>query len=256
MIEGSAADEIQPSKGSLHGVGAFLGVMAAAGAGLLVVLACSSHSTKDSWKLASLQNPQGLNDIINSVRAYGEGKPFCLALILSYIYILMQACTIPGAAIISLIAGAVWGIPALPFVAACNTAGSCLCFFLSRRVLKDWLLKRFVSQISYTTARIQGVSDPFWTLLCLRLNPLVPNGLLNVACPLVDVPFQTFALATLIGVVPLNFMQVNAGRALQPEAGKLQICWLLALSLLPLLASLWQKQRFSYSKDKLLYKKL
>jgi uncharacterized membrane protein YdjX (TVP38/TMEM64 family) len=56
-------------------------------------------------------------------------------------------------------------------------------------------------------------------LLFLRITPLLPNWFVNIACPLVDVPFKYFFLATLIGLVPANCLHISTGATLNNAAG-------------------------------------
>lgn len=51
-------------------------------------------------------------------------------------------------------------------------------------------------------------------MLFLRLTPTLPHTFINVASPMVDVPFHIFFLATLIGLIPAAFVTVRAGLAL------------------------------------------
>jgi len=52
-------------------------------------------------------------------------------------------------------------------------------------------------------------------ILFLRITPLLPNWFINVTSPHVGIPPRTFMLGTFLGVVPLSFIPVNAGLALQ-----------------------------------------
>nr|ABD65189.1 hypothetical protein 40.t00088 [Brassica oleracea] len=51
-------------------------------------------------------------------------------------------------------------------------------------------------------------------MLFLRLTPTLPNTFINVASPIVDVPYHIFFLATFIGLIPAAFVTVRAGIAL------------------------------------------
>ncbi|KAJ7943845.1 SNARE associated Golgi protein family [Quillaja saponaria] len=51
-------------------------------------------------------------------------------------------------------------------------------------------------------------------ILFLRLTPTLPNTFINVASPIVDVPYHIFFLATFIGLIPVAFITVKAGVAL------------------------------------------
>lgn len=46
-------------------------------------------------------------------------------------------------------------------------------------------------------------------MLFLRLTPTLPNTFINFASPIVDVPYHTFFLATLVGLIPAAFVTVR-----------------------------------------------
>jgi uncharacterized membrane protein YdjX (TVP38/TMEM64 family) len=57
--------------------------------------------------------------------------------------------------------------------------------------------------------------DLFWYILFLRITPIVPNFFINLASPLLNVPFLTFYFATLLGQLPLNFLHIRSSIALE-----------------------------------------
>jgi uncharacterized membrane protein YdjX (TVP38/TMEM64 family) len=48
-------------------------------------------------------------------------------------------------------------------------------------------------------------------MLFLRITPLLPNVFINVASPIVNVPYSTFFLATFFGLMPMNVVHINTG---------------------------------------------
>ncbi|KAF7809485.1 putative membrane protein [Senna tora] len=51
-------------------------------------------------------------------------------------------------------------------------------------------------------------------MLFLRLTPTLPNTFINVASPIVDVPYHIFLLGTFIGLIPAAYVTVRAGLTL------------------------------------------
>uniref|UniRef100_A0A2P2K622 SNARE associated Golgi protein family n=1 Tax=Rhizophora mucronata TaxID=61149 RepID=A0A2P2K622_RHIMU len=51
-------------------------------------------------------------------------------------------------------------------------------------------------------------------MLFLRITPSLPNLFINLASPVVDIPFHVFFLATLFGLIPASYITVRAGLAL------------------------------------------
>jgi uncharacterized membrane protein YdjX (TVP38/TMEM64 family) len=62
-------------------------------------------------------------------------------------------------------------------------------------------------------------SSIFNYLLFLRITPLLPNWFINLASPVLGIPYKPFALATLLGIMPLTILTVRAGLTLQELEG-------------------------------------
>uniref|UniRef100_A0A7N0TCT8 VTT domain-containing protein n=1 Tax=Kalanchoe fedtschenkoi TaxID=63787 RepID=A0A7N0TCT8_KALFE len=131
-------------------------------------------------------------------------------------YIFMQTFMIPGTIFMSLLAGALFGvIKGILLVVFNATAGACSCYFLSKligRPLVTWLwpekLRFFQSEIGKRKDRLLNY------MLFLRITPTLPNLFINLASPIVDIPFHIFFLATVIGLIPASYITVRAGLAL------------------------------------------
>ncbi|PRQ24399.1 putative SNARE associated golgi family protein [Rosa chinensis] len=131
-------------------------------------------------------------------------------------YIFMQTFMIPGTIFMSLLAGALFGVfRGLLLVVFNATAGASSCFFLSKligRPLVSWLwpekLRFFQAEIAKRREKLLNY------MLFLRITPTLPNLFINLASPIVDIPFHIFFLATLIGLIPASYITVRAGLAL------------------------------------------
>lgn len=53
--------------------------------------------------------------------------------------------------------------------------------------------------------------DLIYYLLFLRVTPLLPNWFINISSPILNVPISKFALATFLGLMPMNVMHVKTG---------------------------------------------
>ncbi|XP_039115336.1 uncharacterized membrane protein At4g09580-like [Dioscorea cayenensis subsp. rotundata] len=131
-------------------------------------------------------------------------------------YIFMQTFMIPGTIFMSLLAGALFGVVrGILLVVFTATSGASSCYFLSKligRPLANWLwpekLRFFQSEIAKRRDKLLNY------MLFLRITPTLPNTFINVASPIVDIPFHVFFLATLIGLIPTSYITVRAGLAL------------------------------------------
>lgn len=131
-------------------------------------------------------------------------------------YIFMQTFMIPGTIFLSLLAGALFGVTkGLALVLFTATAGASSCYFLSKligRPIVFWLwperLRFFRAQVAQRRERLLNY------MLFLRITPMLPNTFINLASPIVDVPYRIFFFATLFGLIPATYITVRAGLAL------------------------------------------
>lgn len=128
-------------------------------------------------------------------------------------YIVQTALSLPGAAVLSLAAGAIFGsIMGTLYANVAATIGATLAFLVTRYLLRDVVLNRF-------GARLEGMNREleergFNYLLFLRLVPLFPFFLINLAAGLTRLPLRTFLFGTMLGIIPGGFVYVNAGASL------------------------------------------
>ncbi|KAL6211414.1 hypothetical protein ACLB2K_016640 [Fragaria x ananassa] len=126
-------------------------------------------------------------------------------------YIFMQTFMIPGTIFMSLLAGALFGVVrGLMLVVFNATAGASSCFFLSKligRPLVSWLwpekLRFFQAEIAKRKEKLLNY------MLFLRITPTLPNLFINLASPIVDIPFHIFFVATLVGLIPASYITVR-----------------------------------------------
>jgi uncharacterized membrane protein YdjX (TVP38/TMEM64 family) len=131
------------------------------------------------------------------------------------LYVASTAFSIPGGAILSLTMGLLFGrwLGTLVTVIA-STLGALLVFLAARFVFAD-LARAKLSKSPMATKIVKGFEgDAFRYLLFLRLVPLFPFWLVNLAPAVTNITARTYFLATLIGVIPGSFVYVNLGQAL------------------------------------------
>ncbi len=157
--------------------------------------------------LANLQQHQAsLNQWIaaNAVVAVGG---FVL------IYIAVTALSLPGAAILTLAGGAFFGnLQGLLAVSVASTVGASLAFLAARFLLRDSLRKRYAETVRRMD---QGIDkDGAFYLATLRLVPVFPFFLINLAMGLTGMKLRTYALVSWLAMMPGTFVYVNAGTQL------------------------------------------
>jgi uncharacterized membrane protein YdjX (TVP38/TMEM64 family) len=129
------------------------------------------------------------------------------------IYIVQTALSLPGAAILSLAAGAIFGsIMGTLYANIAATLGATLAFLVTRYLLRDVVLNKFGSKLEGMNRELE--TRGFSYLLFLRLVPVFPFFLINLAAGLTRLPLRTFFFGTMLGIIPGGFVYVNAGASL------------------------------------------
>ena len=129
------------------------------------------------------------------------------------IYIVQTALSLPGAAILSLAAGAIFGsIMGTVYANIAATIGATLAFLVTRYLLRDVVLNKFGSKLEGMNKELE--ERGFGYLLFLRLVPVFPFFLINLAAGLTRLPLRTFFFGTMLGIIPGGFVYVNAGASL------------------------------------------
>lgn len=172
------------------------------------------------------------------------------------LYALVVAFSLPGALVMTLLGGFLFGIwlgSLLTVIGA--TVGSTLLFLAARTAFGDLLRARAGPTLQKMEAGFRKNALSY--LLVLRLVPLFPFFLVNLAPALLGVPLATFIAATFIGIIPgtLVYSSVGAGLGAILKRGETPDLWiicrpeilgpLLGLALLALLPALykWMKAR-------------
>lgn len=153
------------------------------------------------------------------------------------VYIVVVALSIPGATILTLAAGFLFGFVGVIYVNIGATIGAILAFLVARYLIGDWIQKRYGERFSSFNKEI--AENGYNYLLTLRFIPLFPFFLVNIFAGITRVPLITYAWTTMVGIAPASFVYIYAGRQLEniDKPGDI-ISWqiLLAFVLLGLLA--------------------
>ena len=148
-----------------------------------------------------------------SLLQYYESHKVVTAAGFMAIYILQTALSLPGAAILSLAAGAIFGsLLGTVYAVIAATIGAGLAFLVTRYLLRDTIINRFGANLEALNRELE--TRGFNYLLFLRLVPLFPFFLINLAAGLTRLPLRVFVLGTIIGIIPGGFVFVNAGASL------------------------------------------
>jgi len=152
------------------------------------------------------------------------------------IYILVTALSLPGATIMTLAGGALFGFwTGTIAVSFASSLGATLACIVARFLLRDWVQNRFSDKL---TAINRGIEkEGAFYLFTLRLIPIFPFFVINLVMGLTRLRLSTYYLVSQLGMLPATMVYVNAGRELghlQSPAGILSPGLILSFVLLGL----------------------
>ncbi|MFU8831951.1 MAG: FAD-dependent oxidoreductase [Wenzhouxiangella sp.] len=129
------------------------------------------------------------------------------------VYIVMAALSVPGAAILTLAGGALFGI-VLGTIAAslASTIGATLVFLAARFLFRDTVQSRFGKRLKAVNEGVER--DGAFYLLALRLVPVFPFWVINLVMALTPIKTWTYFWVSQLGMLPATIVYVNAGTQL------------------------------------------
>jgi len=129
------------------------------------------------------------------------------------IYILVTALSIPGAAVMTLAVGAIFGFwHGLVIASFASTIGATLAFLAARFLLRDWVQSKFSNRFTQIDERF--AKDGAFYLLSLRLVPLFPFFMINLLMGLTRIRTFTYFWVSQLGMLAGTAVFVNAGTQL------------------------------------------
>jgi uncharacterized membrane protein YdjX (TVP38/TMEM64 family) len=129
------------------------------------------------------------------------------------IYIAVTALSLPGAAVMTLAGGAMFGFwVGFIVVSFASTIGATLACFVARFLLRDWVQNKFGDKL---TAINEGIAkEGAFYLFSLRLVPIFPFFIINLVLGLTNMNLLTFYWVSQVGMLPGTMVFVNAGKEL------------------------------------------
>lgn len=148
-----------------------------------------------------------------SLEAAKAEKPLMAALIFFGLYVGVTGLSLPGAAILTLAGGAIFGFGlALLLVSFASSVGATLAFLVSRSLLRDWVQTRFGRQLKSLNEGFER--DGAFYLFSLRLVPVFPFFVINLLSGLLPIKTTRFYWVSQLGMLPATAVYVNAGTQL------------------------------------------
>ncbi|MBK7674689.1 MAG: FAD-dependent oxidoreductase [Candidatus Accumulibacter sp.] len=180
----------------------------------LLLLALASVVGLYFWlDLGQYLNLQTLKAQQQAIEAFRTDNPGLSIAVYFSAYVVMAALSLPGAALLTLAGGAVfgllWGVVIVSFA---SSIGATLAFLISRFLLRDWVQQRFGQRLQ---AIDEGVKrEGAFYLFTLRLVPVFPFFLVNLLSGLTGMKARTFYWVSQLGMLAGTVVYVNAGTQL------------------------------------------
>lgn len=149
----------------------------------------------------------------DQLQAFTEDHLLLMLALYMLAYIVMAALSIPGAAVLTLAGGALFGVLiGTVAVSFASTIGATLVFLAARFLFKDSVQRRFGKRLDAVNRGVE--KDGAFYLLALRLVPVFPFWLINLVMALTTIRTWTFFWVSQIGMLPATVVYVNAGTQL------------------------------------------
>ncbi|MBV1790666.1 FAD-dependent oxidoreductase [Marinobacterium sp. D7] len=199
----------------------------------LILLVVTVFFLADGHQLLTLDT---LRDSLDTFHAWRDRQPLLVSGGFFLIYVAVTALSLPGAAVMTLAGGALfgllWGVLLISFA---STIGATLAFLVSRYLLRDWVQERFGARLKPINRGIE--KEGGFYLFTLRLVPLFPFFLINLLMGLTPIRTFTFYWVSQVGMLAGTLVYVNAGTQLgqlQSVSGILSADLILSFALLGL----------------------
>jgi pyruvate/2-oxoglutarate dehydrogenase complex dihydrolipoamide dehydrogenase (E3) component/uncharacterized membrane protein YdjX (TVP38/TMEM64 family) len=154
-----------------------------------------------------------LQQRIGELRDWYTQNPLLAGVIYFAVYVSVTALSVPGAAIMTLAGGALFGFwYALLLVSFASSMGATLAFLVSRVLLRDWVQGKFERQLRAVNAGF--AKDGSFYLFSLRLVPLFPFFAINLLMGLLPIATWRYYWVSQLGMLPATAVYVNAGTQL------------------------------------------
>lgn len=165
---------------------------------------------QDLLQLLSLESIKSQQANLQDYVAQNQLKSWVIYFV---IYVLVTAASLPGAAILTLLGGALFGlVTGVILISFASSIGAATAFILSRYLLRDWVEEKFGSSLTPFNKGIE--KDGNFYLFALRLVPVVPFFMINLVMGLTRIKLFSFYWVSQVGMFAGTIVYVNAGTQL------------------------------------------
>lgn len=177
---------------------------------IIVVLVAAAGVAYFYFDLSRFLSLEYLQQQLGAIHEFYAGHTLVTISLFFLIYILVTALSIPGAAVMTIAAGAIFGLGAgIVIVSFASAIGATLAFTVARYLFRDAVQKRFAQQLNTINRGVE--KDGAFYLFTLRLVPVFPFFLINLVMALTPLKTRTFYWVSQVGMLAGTAVYVNAG---------------------------------------------
>ena len=179
---------------------------------LLVLAVLGAVLASGVWKHISLADLKARRAVL---KAFVQGHPVQSLLLYVALYGAVVALSIPGALIMTLTGGFLFGTVEGGLAASCGvTVGAVVMFLVAHTALGD-VIRRYAAPEGFVRRMEAGVRrHAFLYIFSLRLLPAVPIWMVNIAAAFVKTPLWIYSSATFLGILPPTLIYASVGASL------------------------------------------
>jgi uncharacterized membrane protein YdjX (TVP38/TMEM64 family) len=177
---------------------------------VVVIVIAGAFFAFDLGRFLTLDYLQGVR---SSVVGEVEAAPIVASLIFFGGYVVVTGLSLPGAAVMTLAAGAIFGLWwGLVLASFASSVGATVAFLIARSVLRDWVQSRFGAYLEPINRGFEA--DGNFYLFSLRMVPVFPFFIINLLMGLTPMRAVPFYLVSQVGMAPATAVFVFAGTQL------------------------------------------
>lgn len=156
---------------------------------------------------------EGLKTRLTSFQHWQAANPVAVIIFFALLYVAVTALSLPGAVVMTLAAGALFGVLwGTVIVSFASSVGATLAFLTSRYLFRERVQQRFAHRLKTVNQGLE--KDGALYLFTLRLVPVFPFFLINLLMGLTSLPVTTFYWVSQVGMLLGTVVYVNAGTQL------------------------------------------
>ncbi len=180
---------------------------------ILVLVVAAAIGAFFAFDLSQYFSLAELKQQRDALATFAESRPVLSIGGFFLIYVLMAALSLPGAVILTIASGAIFGLVVGTItVSFASSIGATLAFLAARFLFGDGVRKRFKDKLTRIDEGVE--KDGGFYLFSLRLVPLFPFFVINLVAGLTTLRTSTFYWVSQLGMLPGTIVYVNAGTQL------------------------------------------